>query len=325
MYQYITKILPKNSIQGYRDLLRYYDIKVDYDKFIGFVIIFGLLIAASITIFLFLVLSIPLGYMFFLTYIGFYFGFEFAVYMLLSLSVDSRAKTTEKILPDALQMMAMNIKAGMTTDRALLLTARPEFGPLEKELNRAGKNVLAGMEISQALMEIPERIKSPVLERTIKMIVEGIRSGGELSDLLQETSEDIQDAAVVKGEVQSSVLMYAIFIFFAAGIGAPLLYGISTYLVGVLSTQFTKFEGTDIPSGGLNIMGGDINISQEFLLMFPIISLIITSIFGSLIIGIVKNGTEKDGVKIIPILLALSMAIFFIVRSIVSGIFSGMV
>ena len=140
MYQYITKILPKNSIKGYRDLLRYYDIKVDYDKFIGFVIIFGLLIAASITIFLFLVLSIPLGYMFFLTYIGFYFGFEFAVYMLLSLSVDSRAKTTEKILPDALQMMAMNIKAGMTTDRALLLTARPEFGPLEKELKEAPKD-----------------------------------------------------------------------------------------------------------------------------------------------------------------------------------------
>lgn len=324
MYQYVTKILPKRFRNSYRSMLRYYDMKVDYDKFIGFAIVFGLLVAACATLTPFIIFAIPFSYIFLLTFLGFYFGFEFLVYMIISLSVDSRAKTTEKILPDALQMMSMNLRAGMTTDRALLLTARPEFGPLEKELNRAGKNVLAGMEITTALMGIPKRIKSPVLERTFKMIVEGIRSGGELSDLLQETSEDIQNAAVVKGEVQSSVMMYAIFIFFAAGIGAPLLYGISTYLVGILSTQFGKFQTTDISTTGLNIMGGEINISQEFLLIFPIISLIITSVFGSLIIGIVKDGTEKGGVKLIPILLLLSMVIFFFVRSIVSGIFAGM-
>ncbi len=320
MYQFVAKILPKKLVKRYKELLGYTNIKTEPNKFIGFVILFGVLMALAGATAISFILPLSTMY-FFLVLVSVYVFFEVVVYLLLVLSTDSKAKFVEKVLPDALQIMSMNIKAGMTTDRALLLAARPEFGPLEKELNRAGKQILAGMEISQALLEIPKRIHSQLLERTIRLIVEGVSSGGELSDLLQQTAEDIQNSNVVKGEVQSNVLMYAIFIFFAAGIGAPLLYGISTYLVGILSVQFSQFQVSETVTTGM--MRGEINISQEFLLLFPVISLIVTSIFGSLIIGIIKEGDEKGGIKIIPLLLVVSLAVFFFVRVIVSGIFAG--
>jgi len=148
----------------------------------------------------------------------------------------------ENILPDVLLLMAMNIRSGMTTDRALIVTARPEFGLLEKELNRAGKQVLAGKEIKYALLEMTQHIRSKTLESTVRMIIEGIDSGGELSSLLQQTADEIQNSKIVQGEVKANVLMYAIFIFFAAGIGAPLLFGISTYIVSNISQQFAAFH-----------------------------------------------------------------------------------
>ena len=325
MYEYVSKILPGSFRRSYKDLMKYCDIKTDHDKLIGFVILFGLELAFGATVFVFSVFTVPFSYMFFVAFVSIYLIFEVAVYFRLLLAADAKAKVAEKALPDALQLMAMNIKAGMTTDKALLLSARPEFGCLEKELNRAGKHILAGKNTAEALTEMSGRIRSPLLERTIDLLVEGMKSGGELADLLQQTAEGIQTQETVKEEIQSNVMMYAIFIFFAAGIGAPLLYGISTYLVGVLGTQFAQFDTNDIMAGSqVAMMSGHINISKDFLFLFPVVSLIVTSIFGSLIIGIVKGGTEKDGIRTIPLLMVVSLTVFILVRSMVAGIMGGM-
>jgi flagellar protein FlaJ len=212
----------------------------------------------------------------------------------------------------------MNIKSGMTTDRAFILSARPEFGPLQRELSRAGKEILAGNEIRYALLGMTTRIKSQLFERTIRLILEGIESGGELSSLLQQTAEDIQTTRLVTNEVRSNVLMYAIFIFFAVGFGAPLLFGISTYLVSQISTQFSTFQVVG-PTGEAAAAG--LKIAPGFLVTFALVALTVSSFFGGLIIGIVKGGSERNGFKFIPLLIVVSFVVFFIVRTTVSTIF----
>ncbi len=319
-YKHMGKILPGRIRKGYGNLLKYCDIAVDPDKFIGFVLLFGLGVAFAIAINLMIIFSLTFD-TFLFTFIFSYIIFELIVYMWLVLRADAKGKFVENILPDVLLLMSMNIRSGMTTDRALIMTARPEFGPLEKELNRAGKQILAGKEIKYALLEMAYRIKSKQLERTIRLIIEGIESGGELSSLLRQTAEELQSTRLVQNEVHASVLMYAIFIFFAAGIGAPLLFGISTYLVGTIGQQFSTFTITGLSQQPVM---GKIEISPEFLTTFALLSLTITSFFGGLIIGIVKSGYEKAGVKLIPILLVISFFVFFAVRIVISNIFPGL-
>lgn len=322
MYNYVAKLLPRGIRHNYEDLLRYIDAKVDPTKFIGFIMLFGLGVALAIS-FNALFLGSPSD-MFLVLFLGSYLLFEVAIYFWLSLSADSKGRFVENILPDALLLMAMNMKAGITTEQALLLAARPEFGPLEKELSKAGKQVLSGKEIKYALLEIPRRIKSEVLDRTIRLIVEGIEFGGELSDLLEQTAEDIQNTKLVKSEVQANVLMYAIFIFFAAGIGAPLLFGISTFLVEVLTKQLSQFNIAETGIQGINIGRGTFAVGPGFLKIFAFLSLTVMSFFGALIMGIIKKGREKDGIKYFPILLFLSFSVFIFVRSFVSNIFGGL-
>src|SRR3989304_4811849 len=111
--------------------------------------------------------------------------------------------------------------------------------------------------------------------------------------------------------------MYAIFIFFAAGVGAPLLFGISTYLVGSINSQFSVFQTT----GAEQPASLALQISPGFLVNFALIALAVTSFFGGLIIGIVKGGEEKSGLKYIPMLIIISYFVFFGVRAAVSQIF----
>ncbi|MCK5493471.1 MAG: hypothetical protein KAJ14_10215, partial [Candidatus Omnitrophica bacterium] len=57
-----------------------------------------------------------------------------------SLKKSDRIKKIEGIFPDFLQLVASNLRAGMTVDRAMLLSSRPEFAPLDEEIFRAGKD-----------------------------------------------------------------------------------------------------------------------------------------------------------------------------------------
>jgi pilus assembly protein TadC len=337
-YIAIAKFLPKGVREGYGNLLIYSGVKVPGERFLGFTVIFGLLLSLAIAFLVMVFMGIGTDVA--LTVFLFcYMLFEGGIYMWLWFRVDSRSKFVERILPDALQIMSMNIRAGLTTERALILTARPEFGVLEKELKRAGKEIMAGRDLKESMLGISKRVKSRQLETTLKMVVDGIDSGGELASLLEQTSSDIQNTQLMEKEVRASVLMYVIFIFFAVGMGAPVIFGISTHLVQVLTEQMGQFDDVNIPdydeisSSGITPFGGfsagstlqgasSVSIDPDFLVMYAMLSLSITSFFGGLVIGVIKDGSEKQGIRYVPILLGLSMALFFVTRFIAATMFA---
>jgi len=316
MYYALSKFyfpLLKNRL---KKLMRFCDIEKDEDRSVGKSVLGALLFTIVFTTFLSVLVRPAINTLIILVVVLFFVG-QMVAYAWFLLRADAKARFVDDILPDVLLLMAMNIKSGMTTDRALIMAARPEFGPLEKALGRAGRQILAGKEIKYALLDISSKIKSTLLDRTIRLVIEGIESGGEISSLLEQTAEDIQSTKLVQNEVRGNLLMYAIFIFFAVGFGAPMLFGISTYLVSSIGTQFSAF---DISSGGGQTAKA-IQVSPEFLVMFAMIALAITSFFGSLIIGVVKGGSEKSGLKLVPILITMSYIVFFSVRLGVSSIF----
>ena len=317
----LTKFHPKRVIEKYKNLMIYADLKTDYTRFLNFIIIFGLGVSVGFGAFLTVFLNAPITYTPFIA-LAIYGLFHLLFYLWLTIKADGKGREIEKVLPDALQLMAMNLKAGMTTERAILLAARPEFGAFEQELSKVTKQVLAGADIKEALTDMTKRIKSEKFERTISLLVEGMNAGGELSDLLNQSAEDIRNQKIIEGEIQANVMMYAIFIFFATAVGAPMLYSISTFLVGVLGEQFSRFSVSQTVSTGISFFQGSISLKNEFLLMYALLSLTITAFFSSMIIGIIKSGKEKDGLKLFPVILLCSFIVFGAVRFFVSGLFT---
>jgi len=320
MYRYLANLLPKGISGKFKEILVFSGIKVHPDNFIGFIFIFGL----SLSLVLAFNLKVIFQQNFIFMFIIIFLLIEVGVYTLLILNVDKKSKFIESILPDALQLMASNLRAGMTTDRALLLSARPEFGPFKDELNIAGKEITTGKEISHALKDITKRVKSDILERTIELIVSGLRSGGELASLLEQNSEDLRNEALVDKKIRSSVQMYVIFIFAAIGFGAPILYGLSSILVDVISQNLGMLEIPAQVKATIPISITGISVSSSFITKYIIISLITSSLLGSLVLGLINKGKEKEGVKYIPILLIVSITIFFVMRYVLMLVFGGL-
>ena len=231
----------------------------------------------------------------------------------IKLKESQKIKKMESVFPDFLQLMSSNLRAGMTTDKALLLSARKEFYPLDQEILKLGKDLVTGKNIETALLEMSHRINSRKIQKTITLIVSGIRSGGNIAVLLEETAANMRERNFVEKRAASNVLMYVLFIFFATAVGAPALFGLSSVLVEILSSLLSSIPDVET-SASLPFTLTSISISPTFVVYFALVFLIATDILGSLVIGLVGQGEEKAGIAYTVPLIAASVTVFFVVR-----------
>jgi len=239
----------------------------------------------------------------------------------------TRITKMEDVFPDFIELMASNLRAGMTIDRALLLSSRKEFDPLDKEILLLGKDIVTGQEITKALLAMTSRINSEKILKTVRIIISGIRSGGNLAVLLEETAVNMRERNFVEKKAASNVLMYLIFILFAVGIGAPSLFALSSVLVQVLTSILGNIPDIGAGATGLTLPFtlSTINISVTFIIYFSLAFLITIDILASLLLGLVNQGDEKMGLKYVIPLVATSLTVFFIVRLSILNYFSDLV
>ncbi|MBX4212200.1 type II secretion system F family protein [Candidatus Pacearchaeota archaeon] len=235
-----------------------------------------------------------------------------------------RIKKMEEVFPDFIDLMASNLRAGITIDKAILLSARKEFTPLDKEIMNLGKDIVTGKEISQALLDLNERVNSEKIRKTIDLIISGIRAGGNLSTLLEQTAANIREKQFVEKRAASNVLMYVIFIFFAVAVGAPVLFALSSVLVEILTKILSNLPATDTSNISVGFTLTQINISVNFIIFFAVAFIVVTDVLASLVLGLVSKGEEKAGTKYMIPLAITSVTIFFLVRILLIKYFSGL-
>jgi flagellar protein FlaJ len=247
---------------------------------------------------------------------------ELTIHVVVMSIAKNRAKIAEELLPDALRLISSNLRAGVIPERAFIESARPEFGPLSIQIKEAGKALMLGSPIRVAFMKISENIDSETLRKTVGLITEGITRGGNLSSLLDGLADDLKSTMMLKKDIKAQVASYSMFIFLAIGFGAPILFSASLFLVETLIGLGAILPTETLNTGFVSLSLTGVDISKEFLLYYQIGLLIVSSIFGSLLIGLISDGREFSGIKFIPILLFINMSLFYFVKFIVLSSFA---
>jgi len=300
-------------------------------KIFNIAIIINILISAYLIYFFSTNLGYTLSYVIFIMIVLWIFAFTVIIfvlwlflYLLLDFKIFKRRLDLEEVLPDFLQLTASNIKSGMPIDQALWYAVRPRFGVLAKEIEFVAKETMSGEDLEAALRKFSEKYESPILKRTISLIIEGIMAGGEIADLVMKIATEIQDTKIMKKEMAASVITYVIFISFATVLASPFLFA----LAGQLITIVNNLAGTmNIPADvggtiGISMGGGGIAVGD--FRIFSIVMLIITSFFSAAIISTIQKGNIKEGIKFIPVFIATTIALFFIISWGVNKLFSGL-
>lgn len=327
MYERLAFFVPKPIIGEFKRQMGYNGIKSDEQKFVGMLVFYSIIIA-------FIAAATEYS---FTPYNG---GISFAaglllpisiVYLVLKIRSESRGKFVEKLLPDALQLIASNMKSGLTTERALFVAARPEFGPMQTELLTASKKISTGERLDIALNGISEGINSAVVGKTIWLISQGIRSGAQMADLLLQLSNDLKSEQGLQEEISANVSIYILLILFASALGAPALFGVSTFISQVMTKQLSSGSldsGVPVTSSSpfvQSLSGKRTILDPGFVTNFAILMLLFSSFFSSLTIGVINTGKETSGFKYIIPITVVALMVFFVTRAILIGNFSALI
>lgn len=321
-YPFFARIFPFYT-RAIEKMAFYTDMKKDPREYANFIIVLSLILG----VIGFVITLLLWTWYFAIMMLFVIFGLTMLVfYLLLMLDADKRASDAERILPDALQLMATNLRAGLTTDKAFLVSAREEFGVLNEEFKKVAKEIATGKDLTDALTDMAKRFKSNIIARTVDLIVFGITSGGELAPLLEESASSLRQQLLTAKQIHASVMMYTIFIFAAVGFISPLLFGLSTALTQIMSNTLGSIEA--IPSevsGRIPLAVSPVIISVGFVRGFSIALLIASAILSSLVLGLINSGEEKNGLKFIPILIVIGLAVYFVTGVLIGAVLSAFV
>tara|TARA_Y100000310_G_scaffold343077_2_gene449049 strand:- start:5219 stop:6217 length:999 start_codon:yes stop_codon:yes gene_type:complete len=329
VYTRVSAFIPNSIRQEFQRQLIYNGIEMNANKFVGFLFLYGFFLGVGVAanVFVFFEFN-PI-----IAFSVSFFGFVGIAYLLMKMGSESKGKFVESILPDALRLVASNMKSGLTTERALFVAGRPEFGPLQLELKNASKRIASGERTENALRMISIGISSKILDKTLWLISQGIRSGGQIADLLFQLSDDLKEQIALEDEIKSNISIYVLLILFSAVMGAPMLFGVSSFIVQVLSSQISAVPSIDpasIQSGSLGPISGfasgdGATLDPDFIVMFSIVMLVFTTLFSSLTIGVINAGKEINGVKYIIPLTIVALIVFFSARFLLTSFFGNLI
>ena len=105
------------------------------------------------------------------------------------------------------------------------------------------------------------------------------------------------------------------------------MYAISLFFVQIMTKLWSPalLGGTSkvVSSVGGGLLGraGAPTITEGQLFWFAVASITVTTFFGSLIIGLIQTGKEKNGIKFIPALTFGGLIMFFIAQIMVKLMF----
>lgn len=218
------------------------------------------------------------------------------IFIWLFFMMERRIDSIEQGTPDFLRQISSLLRSGVGIETAMEDVSKYGKGPLIDELKRAVIEIKIGSTFEESLLSMSERLKSKNLDRTFRMILEGRRVGGSLSDVIETVAEDLRAVLALKRERKANVMMSVMFLIIAAIVAAPFALGmIMTYssFMGLLGNPNPLFEAAGTAASGY---------------------IIIHSIIAGLLIGIVLYGSARKGVKYAILLAPAAYAIFYVIQ-----------
>jgi flagellar protein FlaJ len=230
---------------------------------------------------------------------------------------ESIVDTIESNFSDALKQMADTLKAGDTYESALREVANSEYGRLSEEMESSLRNLEEGSNIENSLQGFSERVDSRLIQRTITIILDSIKTGASLAEILDEISEDVRDFHRLKEERKANTTMQFMFMIAAGGAIAPMIFGEVSAVMGIFTTiTLSAIKSAQIATA---------EKSMQIILLLIQGYIIIEVVGSGVMMSIIREGKLNKSVIYIPLLLLLAFLMYYASTMIVGSMLAGAV
>lgn len=252
------------------------------------------------------------------------------VYYLILLSYfvmhDSKFKKIEADiehdLPDFIDNLVSNLKGGISLEKGLLKSVRPEQKSLLREVTLINEKIMMGLGTLQALKEFRERFESPIISRTFFLVEEGLRGGGNLAAPLERISQNLKKIYALQEEISSNSSGFALVIRAIVMFVAPVLFALAITLLTFIGNLFKLLSDT---GDAISFAGELPQEFNDYLVFFSYAMIILITFFSSLITSELKNEKVYDALKYLPIYIVIAIVFYIFISDVLLGFFGSII
>lgn len=148
--------------------------------------------------------------------------------------ITKKTRMIERNLLFALKYLLIKLKSGVPIYDAFVGVAESDFGAVSDEFKIVAKEMAAGLDALRALENLAVRSASPFLRRTIWQITNNVRSGSEITDVLESITSSLvreQKLLIRKygAELNPVILMYMMMTVVVPSLGITVLMVMSSF------------------------------------------------------------------------------------------------
>jgi flagellar protein FlaJ len=217
---------------------------------------------------------------------------------------DKRRRQIDEHFPDFLTDLAANRRAGFTLSESVRLAADSEYGPLTDNVEKMRAQISWNIPFEEALQRFAERVDTPLVTRSVTLVLEAERTGGHITDVLEAVSRDAREIKRLDRERRLSMRMYTIIMYVA--------FAVFLGVVGVLQGQLLP----QLVSASAPAQGGPLaNIAAKELTLesyrtFFYVAALVQGTGSGILAGFMARGKLGPGLLHAAVMAAITVATF---------------
>jgi flagellar protein FlaJ len=207
----------------------------------------------------------------------------------------------DTVFPDFVRDLAESRRAGMTFTKAIMFAAKGNYGILTEEIHKISQQVSWGSSVTDAMLDFSKRVHTKSIRRTISLIIEASKSGGNVAEVLDIASKDAREIKMMEAERKANMSSYVVVIYVGMMVFLAIIMILNLSFIPAMTSG-----GSQSMSG---LMGGGGVDAREVTMVFYFATLI-QGLGSGLVAGVFEDGQFSSSVKHVFLMVLISWLSF---------------
>jgi flagellar protein FlaJ len=191
----------------------------------------------------------------------------------------------------------------MTFTKAILFASKGNYGILTPEIQKISQQVSWGSSVTDALIAFSQRVNTKSIRRTISLIIEASKSGGNVADVLDVAAKDAREIKMLEAERKTNMASYVVVIY----VGMFVFLAI----IAILCMKFIPaMTGSGSAGLGAALGGGTASTDTKTVTTVFYFACLVQGFGSGLVAGVFEDGYITSGIKHVFVMV-LSSWFFF--------------
>ena len=229
-----------------------------------------------------------------------------------------RTRRIESSVPDFLDRLASVNEAGTSVVGSVRRVADSNLEALTADLKRTRRDIDWGADVSTALRRLERRVRSPMTARAVALVTNAMHASGDIAPVLRIAADESRATWSLRRERRQVMLTYLIVIYVSFLVFLGIIASLSVSFIPAIEEAAISGAGSasgvpGAPSGPTGITEGLGQIDAFAYEQLFFHAAAVQAVCSGIVAGQLGEGSVKDGVKHVVVLLALTLLTFGVI------------